>query len=293
MANDLSNEIKEVWEDGLQDQLREKFVGFNFANTKMDGRFVWADTVHFTRQTKIEVQNLASFNDSIVLQDLDSTDETFSLTERRYFAFTINIEEDIETYVDPRSQALVDVMESFNREYDKQIFLEYANAGYVFDDGDVDTATNGGAGFPIILSKDNIIGVLININTLMDDNLIAGNDRKIALKPKDIALFLKSPELTRATETAERRLETGLIWELEWFNIYKTLQLAEVTGTRHSLAVQWKPISFGSNIKPNVYVSTVSENTDKFASIVKWASKFGTKLYTEGAEKTVDVQIKV
>lgn len=291
--NNLAAEIREVWEDGLQDQLREQFVGFNFANTKMDGRFVGADTVHFARQAKISVQNLASFNDSIVLQDITATDETFVLTERRYFAFTVNVEEDIETYVDPRSQALVDVMESFKREYDQQIFGEYANAGYVFDDGDMDVLTNGWSGFPIILSKDNIVGMLINVNTLMDDNLISSNDRKIALKPKDIALFLKSPELTRATETAERRLETGLIWEIEGFNIYKTLQLTESAGTRHSLAVQGTPISFGSNIKPNVYVSDVSQNTSKFTSIIKWATKFGSKLFTEGSEKTVDVQIKL
>ena len=31
----------------------------------------------------------------------------------------------------------MDVMEDFAREYDKQIFGEYANAGYVFDDGDI------------------------------------------------------------------------------------------------------------------------------------------------------------
>ena len=147
--------IKEVWEDQLQEPLREMFVGFNFANSKFDGSFVGADTVHFARQTKLTVQTLASFNDSIVLQDLASADETFSLTEKRYFAFTINIEEDIETYTDPSNQALKDVMEDFAREYDKEIFGEYANAGIVFDDGDMDTATNGGAGFPIIVSKDN------------------------------------------------------------------------------------------------------------------------------------------
>ena len=293
MVNDLSNEIKEVWEDKLQDQLREKFVGFNFANVKMDGKFIGADTVHFPRQAKLAVQTIASFNDSIVLQDLTSTDETFSLTERRYFAFTINIEEDIETYVDPRSQALKDVMEDFAREYDKQIFGEYANAGIVFDDGDMDTATNGGAGFPIILSKTNVVEMFININVKMDEGLVPSNDRKIALAPKDIGLLLKAPELTRATETAERRLETGLIGEIEGMMIYKSLQIQEVTGTRHSLAVQGLPISFGSNIKPNVFVSTVGENTDKFASVIKGATKFGTKLFTEGAERTVDVQIKV
>lgn len=293
MTNNLSAEIKEVWEDGLQSQLREKFVGFNFANVKMDGMFIGADTVHFARQDKIGVQTIASFNDSIVLQDITSTDETFALTERRYFAFTINIEEDIETYVDPRSQALMDVMEWFAREYDKQIFGEYANAGFVFDDGDMDTATNGGAGFPIILDKTNMIEMLININTKMDDNLVPSNDRKIALKPREIGLLLKSDELNRATETAERRLETGLVGEIEGFNIYKSLQVQDVTGTRHSLAVQGTPISFGSNIKPNVFVSTVDENTTKFASIMKGATKFGTKLFTEGAEKTFDVQIKV
>ena len=135
--------------------------------------------------------------------------------------------------------------------------------------------------------------MIVNINTVMDDNLIPDNDRKIAFKPREIGLLKKSPELTRATETAERRLETGLIWEIEGMMIYKSLQVQDVTGTRHSLAVQGKPICFGSNIKPNVFVSTVAENTDKFASVIKGATKFGTKLFTEWAERVVDVQIKV
>ena len=126
----------------------------------------------------------------------------------------------------------------------------------------------------------------------MDDALIPSNDRKLAFSPTEKGLLLKSPQLTRATETAERRLEAGLLWEIDGNMIYISNQLITAVGTKHALSVQGSPISFGSNIKPNVFVTSVANNNTHFATIVKGATKFGSKLFTEWAEKTFDIHIK-
>jgi hypothetical protein len=50
------------------------------------------------------------------------------------------------------------------------------------------------------------------------------------------------------------------------------------------------PICFAANIKPEVQI-TPMEMRDSFADLVKAQTKFGTKVFTEGANRLIDVQI--
>ena len=295
MPNNLAAEVAEVWSDSIQGQLYETFVGKAFSNVKFEGKFIWADTVHFPRQAKLLVKNIVDFNAPIVIDDLTATDELFTLTERRYFAFQINIEEDVETYVDPRHQAIRDVMHGFANEYDTNIFSEYVNALYILDDGDMDVATNGGAGNPVILDTTNMLDFIVKMNQKFSLADVPLNDRKLAISPIERSKLFRMPELQRATSEAERRLASGLIGDIDGISVYvsNNLQLSGGWTVRHAVCVQGNPVSFAANIKPSVYMSSVDENTGGFWSVIKGATKFGTTLFTEGAERTMDCQIQV
>ena len=295
MANNINAEVSEVWANELQTPLYETFVWKAFANTKFEGRFVGADTVHFPRQAKLLVKNIVDFTAPVVIDDLTATDEVFTLTERRYFAFQINIEEDVETYVDPRNQALKDVMHGFSNEYDTNIFSEYVNALYTLDDGDMDVATNGGAGNAVILDTNNMLDFIVKINQKFSLADVPLNDRKLAISPIERSKLFRMPELQRATSEAERRLASGLIGDVDGITIYVSNNIQTSGGwtVRNAMAVQGKPVSFAANIRPSVYVSTVDENVGGFWSVIKGATKFGTTLFTEGAERTMDCQIVV
>lgn len=260
------------------------------ANTKFDGSFRGTDTVKFPRQQKIVIGTLTSFRQSLTKQDITTTGEDFSLDQYRYFAFDIALDEDIETYIDPKSQAYVDAKEGFSNEFDKAILGHYVDAGYTIDDGDMETASNGGTGNAIAVSKANIYDMFTAVSEVMDVNYIPQNDRWIMISPKESRKLKKSPEMQKSTVEAERRILKGVIGMLDDLMIYYSNNLAVAAGVRHILAGQGKPICFASNVKPSIYVGSIKESDD-FTYLVKGATKFGTKVFTEGSEKLIDVEV--
>lgn len=290
MAHDFSAVMQTTWTTNLQNHLQKSFVGMKIANTKFDGSFRGTDTVKFPRQQKIVIGTLTSFRQSLTKQDITTTGEDFSLDQYRYFAFDIALDEDIETYIDPKSQAYVDAKEGFSNEFDKAILGHYVDAGYTIDDGDMETASNGGTGNAIAVSKANIYDMFTAVSEVMDVNYIPQNDRWIMISPKESRKLKKSPEMQKSTVEAERRILKGVIGMLDDLMIYYSNNLAVAAGVRHILAGQGKPICFASNVKPSIYVGSIKESDD-FTYLVKGATKFGTKVFTEGSEKLIDVEV--
>lgn len=290
MAHDFQAIMKTTWTTNLQSQLRKSFVGVNITNYKFDGSFVGSDTIRFPRQAKITIGTLTNFRSALTKQDITTTPEDFSLDQYRYFAFDIALDEDIETYIDPKSQAFVDAREWFSDEFDKAIFGQYVNAGYVVDDGDMEVASNSGAGNPIIISKTNIYDMILAVSEEMDLAEIPSNDRWMAFSPRERRWLMKAPEMSRATETAERRIEKGSIGMVDDNTIYISNNLTETAWVRHALAGQGKPICFASNVKPQIFVGSIDESED-FTYLVKGATKFGVKTFSEWSERLLDVQI--
>jgi len=293
MAHDFAAVMQTTWTTNLQMHLRKDFVGEKISNTKFDGSFVGTDTIKFPRQAKITIGTLTSFRQTITKQDITTTGENFSLDQYRFFAFDISLEEDIETYIDPKSQAYVDAKEGFANEFDKAILGHYVDAGYNIDDGDMETASNSGAGNPIQVSKTNIYDMFTAVSETMDIAYIPQNDRWIMISPKEKRLLKHSSEMQKSTVESERRVLKGVIGMLDDLMIYYSNNLIEAAGTRHALAGQGKPVCFASNVKPSIYVSSIKENLTNFTYLVKGATKFGTKVFTEGSERLLDVNIAV
>lgn len=292
MAHSFASIMKTTWTKNLQTQLRKDFVGKNFTNYKFEGSFVGSDTIRFPRQAKITIGTLTDFRASLTKQDITTTHEDFSLDQYRYFAFDIALDEDIETYISPKSQAFIDAKEWFADEFDQAIMGQYVNAGYVVDDGDMETASNGGTGNPIQVSKTNVYDMVLAVGETLDLNYVPANSRFLALSPREKRWLLKAPELTRSTTEAEKRLEKGYVGMIDENTMYISNNLTEASGTRHALAGQGKPICFGSNVKPQVFVGSIDESAD-FTYLVKGATKFGVKTFTEWSERLVDLQIKI
>jgi len=290
MANNLDAGKGEAWASVLQEVLREKFVGMSISNTKFEGLFDGNDTVHFPRLTKITSLDLATSYSAVTIQNLVEADETFTLSTRKHFAFEISAEDRVELRVDPQSQAIQDGAEAFASDWDDSIFSQYANAGYTIDDGDMETATNGGSGNAIIASKTNIYDVVTAIDEVLNTNNVPMNGRFITFSPTQKRLINKSPEFLRSTDMGDQTVRTGRIGEIDNFDILMSNNIVTATSVQHLLAGAGKPISFAANIKPKVEI-TPSEYRDVFADLVKAQTKFGSKVFFEGANRLVDVQL--
>lgn len=290
MANNVAAGKGEEWASVLQSVLREKFVGMNISNTKFEGDFNGNDTVHFPRLAKITSLDLATSYSDVTIQNLIESDETFTLDFRKHFAFELSDEDRIELRADPETQAIQDGAEAFAKDWDDTIMSQHASALYTLDDGDMETATNGGAGNAVILSKTNIYDFFTAINEKFDEANVPMENRSVILSPKEKRLLSNSPEFQRASDLGDQVSRKGFFGEVDSTRVFISNNLVTAATIKHGLAAQGKPVSFASNIKPKVQI-VGSEVRENFADLVKAQTKYGSKTFTEGAEKLMDLNI--
>lgn len=286
MANNIAALKAEAWSSVMQEVLREAFVGKFITNTKFEWQFNWNDTVHFPRLTPIVSNDLATSYSSVTVQDLVTTDETFTLNIRKYFAIEISDEDMVEMKISPKTQAIQDGAQSFAKDYDTAIMGEYANAGIVLDGADIwETAGD------ITFTKDNAYDTILAIGQKLDETNVPAEGRFLIVDPKRKSLLLKMPELLRSTDLWDKTVTWGKVGMIDNFTIYYSNNLTTETSTTHLLAGAGKPISFAANIKPKVSIVTSDMRADKFVTSIKAQTKFGVKTFTEGANRLVDVPV--
>ena len=283
----------EAWANVLQSVLRESFVGKFITNNKFEWEFDGNDTVHFQRLAKITTSDMPSSYSEIPTQALVETDEIFTLSYRKAFSVAISDEDYKELKINPDSQIIQDAAEKFAKDWDDVILSEYANAGYVIDDSDLETTTNGWGTNAMILSKTNIYDMLTAVSQKLDENNVPTDNRWIIVSPKEKRFIAKSPDLVRDTEMWDEIVVKGG-WYLGMINdlkIYFSNNLKTASSVKHILAGQGKPICFASNIKPKVTFVDSSTQATSFVNYMKAMSKFGVKTFAEWAEKLVDVRV--
>lgn len=288
MANIL---IKgEKWASVLQSQLRESFVGKFIADTKFEGEFDRADTVHFVRQTKITLATLASSYDEIPVQDITQTDETFTPSVRKAFTVRVSDEDYKVENVDPDSQVIQDAAERFAAAYDDEIFAQYANAGTTITDSYMATASNGGGTNAIKVSKSNIYDMITAVGQTMDEANIPDSNRWLVLDPKRKRLLINAPELVRDTTLGDGVVTGGSVGMVDNIKIYWSNRTVLAT-SRYLLAGQGKPICFAAITKPKVQFVGSETQANSFVNYMKGQSRFGAKVFSEGAERLFAVKI--
>lgn len=284
----------EAWAGVLQSQVRMgSFIWMKIADTKFEWDFDWNGTVNFRRQAKITLSDMASWSSEIPITKLVETNETFTLDTFKGFATEISDEEFKEMDIDPNSQVMLDAKEAFSRTFDLEIFSNYSSASMDIDDGDLDTATNWGAGNPMKLTKSNIYEAITKVWLEMDvavDSL--GNvtglptmNRWLVMSPYEKNLLSRSTDLIRSTEYWDKIVTGWYVWKLNDIDIYWTNLLTVVINTRYCLFGQWKPICFGSNIKPKIVFVWQETQANTFLNYLKGMTKYDSKVFSEWAEK--------
>jgi len=287
MANNVASLVAEEYSSMLQSVLRDAFIGKMIATTRFEGKFNGADTVHFPRLTPIVSEDLATSYTNVNVQDVVTTDETFVLDTRKAFGVSISDEDYIEMKIDPQNRIIQDWVYAFAKDYDVAIFnTAAAGAGILVDDGDLETASNGGAGNPIITSKTNMYDLVTAINEKLDTANVPDMDRFLVISPKEKRQFLKAPELLRDTTMGDNVVTGGKVGTIDNTTIYYSNNLPAGS----LIAGQGKPVDFAANIKPMVQI-TPSSYRDNFANLIKAQTKFGCKVFTENAERLVNVSI--
>lgn len=296
-----SFEKSEAWSSVLQSQLRQAFVGKFICDMKFENEFDWNDTVHFKRTAKVQFSSMATSYAEVPVSSLTDTDETFTLNERQAFSVAISDEDYKELNINPNSQVMRDAVEQSAKLYDTNILAQYANAGITVDDGNMASASNGGAGNKVILSKSNIYDFLTAIAQAMDEAVdslgnktgLPDSDRWVILSPKEKRFLANAPELIRATNLGDKTVTWGFMGTVDNLKIYWSNNLAVASSTKHILAGQGKPICFAANIKPKVQFVGSETQANTFVNYLKCQTKFDSKVFLDGAERLIDCQVAV
>jgi len=83
----------------------------------------------------------------------------------------------------------------------------------------METATNGGAGNPVITSKDNIFDLITALNQTLDEANVPENDRFIILDPIRKRQIKNSPLLNRATPKGDELIRKGFFGDIDDTNV--------------------------------------------------------------------------
>lgn len=288
----MSNTLQKgaMWASVLQSQLRESFVGKFISDTKFEGSFDKIDTVHFIRQTKITLSDMSSSYDEIPVQDLVQADETFTPTLRKAFSIKVSDEDYKVVAVSPDSQVIKDAAERFAGAYDDAIFAQYVNAGITFTDGDMTTASNGGGTNSVTVSKSNIYDLITGVAMKLDQANVPDSDRWIVIDPKRKRYLLNAPELVRDTTLGDNVVTGGVIGTVDNMKVYWSNRLVTATST-YALAGQGKPICFAAITKPKVEFVGSDTQSNSFINYMKGSSRYGAKVFSEGAERLVSIKL--
>lgn len=289
------------WASVMQSQLRQAFIGKYIADTKFEGSFDGNKTVHFKRQAKVVYSDMASSYVEIPIQSLTQTDETFTLSIRKGFVVAISDEDYKEIDINPDSQVMQDAIEQAAKLYDTEIMKNYTYAGLTITDGDMATASNGGGTNSIKLTKDNIYDLVTAVALKLDeapDSLgnatgTPDNDRWVMLSPKEKRLLAKAPELIRATNMGDRVVTGGFMGTIDGINVYFSNNLYSTAQIRWAMFGQGKPICFGALIKPKVEFVGSETQANSFVNTMKSQTYYGSKVFSEGAERLGSIKIWV
>jgi hypothetical protein len=285
MANALEAGKDIVLSRVLQEVLREKFVGMLIADTKFENDFKGGKEVRFTRQDEITTLPLATSYTAVTLQDIIQTEELFTLNQRTHFAFEISDEDGVELSLDPQSRAIQSAASAFAKDFDNSIMAQYVNAGFV-----ADNTILGGAG-DITLTAANIYEVIVRIAEIMDTNNMPEEGRFLMLSPAEITYLNLSPDINKNTVKGDTIVEKAIINEVAGISIIKSNNLVVETATRHLLAGAGKPVAFAANVRPHVKVVDSGSNAEKFVTTYKGFTKYDSKVFFEGANRLIDVQV--
>lgn len=289
----------EKWASVMQWQLRQSFVWKYIANTRFEWYFEGNKTVNFKRQAKVTYSDMATSYVEIPVQWLVETNETFTLSKRKWFAVQISDEDYKEIDINPDSQVMQDAVEQWAKLYDTEIMSNYIYAWLTLTDWDMETASNSGWANSIKLSKSNIYDLCTAAQEKMDtapDSLwnatwLPDMDRWIMLSPSEKRLLAKAPELLRSTQLWDKVVTWGYMWEVDGLKVYYSNNLASESNIRWWMFGQWKPIHFGSLIKPKVEFVGSETQANSFLNTLKSMTYYGSKVFAEWVERLWSIKI--
>lgn len=207
--------IPELWNARLLYALEKNHVATNLVNRNYEGEIKNAgDTVHIGTLGAVEVRTYTQGTD-VTYDDLATTDQTLSIDQQKYFAFSLDDVDKaqaagdiMDTAMGRAAYSLADVSDAFLL---GKIAAGGASANYV-----------GSSGSPVALTKSNIYENIVALRTKLDKANVPTQGRSIVIPPEAYALLLQDERFTKVDATAENVIVNGLVGRVAGFDVYES-----------------------------------------------------------------------
>lgn len=273
--------IPEIWSGKLIEKFYPASTIAAIANTDYEGEITaHGDKVIIRTVPDIEVRDYQAGQD-LVYDDPQGGKVELLIDKGAYFGFNIDDVEKCQSDLDYMNKWSNDASEQMKSKVDKRVFADIyadadaANAGATAgkDSGDINLGT---AAAPLVVNGDNIVDLIVDMGTVLDEQNVPESGRYLVLPPRYAALIKKS-ELKDASITGDPKsiIRNGLLGTVDRFTIYQSNHMNRFTvETKKAVNVVFghkAALTFATQITKNETL----RNPKRFGDLVRGLQVYG------------------
>jgi hypothetical protein len=274
------NFIPEIWSGKLIENFYDATVLSAISNTDYEGEIrQYGDTVNIRTMPELTIRDYEK-GMTLTVENPDKAKLQLLIDKGEYFAA---VEDDVD-----RIQADVNLMDAWSKDASEKMKIKIdqrvltdilpdiaalnkgATAGRI--SGDIDLGTTAA---PIAIDKTNVIDLVVNMGTVLDESNSPEQDRFLII-PAKMAGYIKRSDLKDASITgdASTPLRNGRLGMIDRFTIYVSHNLSVTTGKFSIIGGHKMGLTFASQM---TNMETIRSETT-FGNIIRGLQVYGYKV---------------
>lgn len=274
----VQNFIPTIWSSRLLKHLDMNLVFKSLVNTDYEGEIKnFGDTVRVNQIGNIKVENWAK-TQTVVPQDLDSTQAILTIDQARYFAFQVYDADAAQANLNLMDAAMERAAFSLAKDIDTYIAQKYIDAGIEMGDYEVavesDTTT--------ITAYD----LITEVASKLDENNVPDSGRWLVVPPWFHAMLLRSIEYKLAVEDYKT---TGVIPQVAGLKILKSNNI-QIDDNDNDYYYLMGGTNMAISFAMQVQTTEAIRSSSNFADVVRGLVLYGAKVFYP--ESLISVKVK-
>ena len=195
---------KQVFDEGVQDELRDYTYAREFADVRTEaGEFI------YKRKGSDPIADMTT-DGTLVVQDFTYDKDSIGLAKQAYKVERITLMDATRQGFLLKEDRMSRYAETIGRKINRDTILtSFNSAGLTVTDGDLPTASNGGATNPILVNSTSADDLSVTVTQKLQENNALDQMPYMIMRPKDAARFGLFAMGTGATAIANLNLNGG------------------------------------------------------------------------------------
>lgn len=227
----VANFIPQVWSAQLLNTLKATLVygQDGVINRNYQGEITaYGDTVKINTLGTVTVGDYVKNTDMADPQNLDGSQQVLTITQSKYFNFQVDDVDNAQTNPKLMTQAMVEAGYALRNTADG--FIASTMAAGVKPSNII-----GSDSAAVVLTAENTISTLVDLQTILDENNVPEEGRFAILPPWVHAMIEKSDKWQYTDANAQSVIRNGVVGRIAGFNILKSNNVPNVSGAKYKI----------------------------------------------------------